>query len=83
MLEPVNPLTTDTPSFWAARAVRFISSAARLFTPAGLPSPHTCGGRIDLCRSSMRSQTAWPTRWLEMAYTARSCRSRVSRLAAQ
>ena len=22
MLEPVNPLTTDTPSFWAARAVR-------------------------------------------------------------
>ncbi|MFM8704657.1 MAG: hypothetical protein ACKOHG_12480, partial [Planctomycetia bacterium] len=33
------------------RAVRFISSAARLLTPAGSPSPHTCGGRIALCRS--------------------------------
>ncbi len=25
------------------------------------------GGRIALWRSSMRSQMAWPTRWLEMA----------------
>ena len=56
MLEPVKPLTTPTPSFCAARAVFFISSAARLFTPSGLPSPQTCGGRIALCRSSMVSQ---------------------------
>ena len=53
MLEPVKPLTTPTPNCWAARAVFFISSAARRLTPAGLPSPHTCGGRIDLCRSSI------------------------------
>ena len=26
--------------------------------------PRRLGGRIGLCRSSMRSQTAWPTRWL-------------------
>ena len=41
MLEPVKPLTTVTPSFCAARAVFFISSAARALTPAGLPSPQT------------------------------------------
>ncbi len=46
MLEPVNPLTTPTPSRCAARAVFFSSSAARALTPAGLPSPHTCGGRM-------------------------------------
>ena len=62
MLEPVKPLTTPTPNFCAARAVFFISSAARLLTPAGSPSPQTCGGRIALCRSSMTSHTAWPTR---------------------
>ena len=31
MLEPVKPLTTSTPSFCAARAVFFSSSAARAF----------------------------------------------------
>ena len=36
MLEPVKPFTTPTPSCCAARAVFFISSAARRFTPAGL-----------------------------------------------
>ena len=36
--------------------------AARLRTPSGSPSPQTSPGRIDLCRSSMLSQTAWPTR---------------------
>ncbi len=41
MLEPVKPLTTSTPNFWAARAVFFISSAARSLTPAGSPSPQT------------------------------------------
>ena len=56
MLEPVKPLTTPTPSFCAARAVFFSSSAARAFTPAGSPSPQTYGGRIALCRSSMWSQ---------------------------
>ena len=42
MLEPVKPLTMPTPSFWAARAVFFISSIARALTPAGSPSPQTC-----------------------------------------
>jgi hypothetical protein len=50
MLEPVKPLTTPTPSFWAARAVFFISSTARWLTPAGSPSPQTYSGRIALCR---------------------------------
>ena len=45
--------------------------AARRRTPSGSPSPQTCGGRMDLCRSSMRSQTAWPTRWLEIAWQVR------------
>ena len=39
--DPVNPLTTDAPSFWAARKVAAISSAARWRTPVGLPSPQT------------------------------------------
>ena len=45
----------------------FISSAARWWTPSGLPSPQTWAGRIALCRSSIVSQTAWPTRWFEIA----------------
>ena len=48
--------------FCAARAVFFISSAARLLTPSGLPSPQTCGGRMALWRASMMSQTAWPAK---------------------
>ena len=42
----------------AARTVSIISAAARVRTPSGLPSPQTCGGRMLLCRSSIRSQTA-------------------------
>ena len=72
MLEPVKPLTTPTPNCWAARAVFFMSSAARRLTPAGSPSPHTCGGRIDWCRWSMRSHTAWPTRCELIAWHCRS-----------
>ena len=51
------------------RAVSIISLAARWRTPSGLPSPQTWSGRISLCRSSIRSQTAWPTRWFEIAQT--------------
>jgi hypothetical protein len=42
--EPVNPVTTSTPSWAAARAVSFMRSAARWRTPSGSPSPHTSGG---------------------------------------
>ncbi len=62
MALPVNPLTTSTPRFAAARAVSFISSAARARTPSGSPSPHTWACRMASCRSSMRSHTACPTR---------------------
>ena len=58
----VKPGTTLTPNLAAARAVFFISSAARLRTPSSLPSPKMRAGRIAACRSSMRSATAWPTR---------------------
>jgi hypothetical protein len=67
MGEPVKPVTTGTPNRAAAAAVCFISSAARARTPASWPSPKTRGGRMAAWRSSMRSQTAWPTRWLLMA----------------
>ena len=73
MDDPVNPATTFTPSLAAARAVSCISLAARARTPSGLPSPQTCAGMIDLWRSSMASQTAWPTRWLLIAKTFRPC----------
>ena len=54
----------------AARAVAFISSAARRRTPSGSPSPQTRAGRMPRCRSSIgSSQTAWPARWLEIAHT--------------
>ena len=36
--------------------------------PRARRRPRRRGGRIALCRSSMRSQTAWPTRWLEIAW---------------
>ena len=38
-----------------------------------------CGGMIDLCRESMLSHTAWPTRWLLIANTWRPCFARRSR----
>ena len=41
ILEPVKPMTVSTPSFWARRAVFFMSSAARWRTPSGSPSPQT------------------------------------------
>ena len=69
----MKPLTTPTPNRLAARAVFFSSSAARLLTPSGLPSPQTYGGRIALCRSSILSQTAWPTRWALIAWHCSSC----------
>src|SRR4028119_2177028 len=78
MLEPVNPLTCVTPNFAAALAVSFIFSAALLRTPSGSPSPQTSGGRVALWRLSMGSQTAWPTRWLEIAQPLRAFRRRVS-----
>ena len=46
--EPVKPFTCVTPKAAAARAVSFIRSAARSWTPAGSPSPQTSGGRIAL-----------------------------------
>ena len=71
MLEPVNPLTTAgnvdfsgdaSMSFRQALAVSIIFWAARLRTPSGSPSPQTSFARMSLWRSSMRSQTAWPTK---------------------
>ena len=71
--DPVKPTTTSTPSLRAARAVIFISSAARWRTPSASPSPQIRSGRIPRWRSSMgSSQTAWPLRWLLMANTSRS-----------
>ena len=72
--EPVNPFTTAgcapapaapglrSKKRRAACAVRISWSAARRRTPSGSPSPQTAAGRMALWRSSMRSQTAWPTR---------------------
>ena len=37
--DPVKPTTVETPSLCAARAVHFISSAARARTPSASPSP--------------------------------------------
>ena len=66
--EPVKPTTTSTPRFFAARAVIFISSAARCRTPSGSPSPQIREDRMSLWRWSIgSSQTAWPLRWLEIA----------------
>jgi hypothetical protein len=66
--EPVKPMTVCTPSFAATRAVSFISCAARCRTPSGSPSPQIRAGRMPWWRSSIGwSQTACPTRWLEMA----------------
>ena len=71
--EPVNPTTTSTPSLRAARAVIFISSAARWRTPSASPSPQIRSGRMPRCRSSIgSSHTAWPLRWLLIANTWRS-----------
>jgi hypothetical protein len=68
--DPVNPTTVSTPSLRAARAVIFISSAARCRTPSASPSPQIRLGRMPWCRSSIgSSQTAWPLRWLEIAQT--------------
>ena len=77
--EPVKPVTTCTPKRAAARAVSLMRSAARERTPSGSPSPHTSGGRIDRWRSSIGSQTAWPTRWLLIAQQPRPWRSSSSR----
>ena len=77
--EPVKPTTVDTPSLAAARAVSFISSAARCRTPSGDPSPQIRAGRMPWWRSSIgSSQTACPTRWLEIAKTCRLCLPRIS-----
>src|SRR3954451_22548743 len=62
MGEPVNPVTTSTPSWAAARAVSFIRCAARLRTPSGSPSPHTSGGRAARWRSAIRAAPAPPLR---------------------
>ena len=69
--EPVKPVTVVTPSRAAARAVSLSLSAARWRTPSGSPSPHTSGGTTPWWRASMRSQTAWPTRWLPIVQTFR------------
>ena len=72
-------MTVSTPKAAAARAVSSISAAARCRTPSGSPSPQMRAGRIAWWRSSMMaSQTAWPTRWLEIAqhlrpYLSSSC----------
>src|SRR3954469_8536771 len=52
-------MTTSTPRLRAARAVSFISSAARCRTPSGSPSPQTRALTMPRCRSSIgSSQTA-------------------------
>ena len=80
--DPVKPTTTSTPSLRAARAVIFISSAARWRTPSASPSPQIRSGRIPRWRSSMgSSQTAWPLRWLLMAKTWRPYFSSIAFLA--
>ena len=62
-----------------ARAVTFISSAARCRTPSASPSPQIRSGRMPRCRSSIgSSQTACPVRWLEIANRRRPWRSRIS-----
>jgi hypothetical protein len=50
--EPVKPFTTFTPKLAAVRAVCFIASAARAFTPLESPSPQMEGDKIALWRSS-------------------------------
>ena len=67
MLDPVKPFTWVTPNAAAARAVSATRAAARCLTPSGSPSPQISGGRIARWRSSIGSQTAWPTWWLEIA----------------
>lgn len=68
MDEPVKPMTVLTPKAAAARAVSLISAAARWRTPSASPSPQIRAGRMFWWRSSMMlSQTAWLTRWLEIA----------------
>ena len=70
MDDPVKPTTVLTPSRAAVRAVSFMSSAARRRTPSGSPSPQTRAGTMAWWRSSIGwSQTAWPVRWFEIAYT--------------
>src|SRR3954468_11703272 len=81
--DPVNPVTTSTPSCAAARAVSLSLSAARWRTPSGSPSPHTSGGTTPWWRASMRSHTAWPTRWLPIAQTFSPWRSSNSRRSRQ
>ncbi len=82
--DPVNPTTVSTPKAAAARAVSAISAAARCRTPSASPSPQMRAGTMPWWRSSIGwSQTAWPTRWLEIAkhfspYLS-SSRRRVSR----
>ena len=80
--DPVKPTTTSTPSLRAARAVIFISSAARWRTPSASPSPQMRSGRMSRWRASIgSSQTAWPLRWLLMANTWRSYFFSISSLA--
>ena len=77
MLEPVKPLTTaGKPVFSGAASMNVAAGLGgvdhllrgALADAFGLAvAPDIFGGRISLCRSSMLSQTAWPTRWLEMA----------------
>ena len=53
----------DSFRFRAAGAAQvMIASAERWRTPSALPSPHTSAGKMALCRSSIKSHTAWPTR---------------------
>ena len=49
--EPVKPLTTLTPSFWAARAVSFISWMAH--SVFFLASPRTAAGTQSSVRASL------------------------------
>ena len=86
-LDPVNPFTTAgkpvgfgaaSMNFRHALAVSAIRCAARRRTPSGSPSPHTSGGRMALCRSSIRSHTACPTRCALTANAFSPCRLRTS-----
>ena len=83
MLDPVNPFTCVTPNAAAARAVSATRAAARCRTPSGSPSPQISGGRIAWWRPSIGSQTAWPTRWQEIASQTRPFDSSSSRFAWQ
>ena len=68
MEEPVKPLTTEMPRFFAALAEAFMDSTAHSRFASGLPL-HFFGTMPKPSErlSLFGSQTSWPARWLLMA----------------